>query len=94
MEDLEGYGYLKFAGYKIVDTKAAAAKDLLNSSDVNCAVSSDNALLILPGDNGGSAIFRSNETALDAARLPRVFDFISFQIKPLVSNTSFLLADV
>lgn len=88
-EDLEGYGYLTFKNYKIFDPAAAAASGDLNKSDVDCAVSSPNAILVPPKAN---AIFELNTTAMAGHNVSNFFDFVSFDIKPLVAKTDYVWA--
>ncbi|KAK3053706.1 hypothetical protein LTR09_005450 [Extremus antarcticus] len=88
IEPLESYGYLDFDGYKIFEPKSAAAKGLLNKTDVDCAVAGSNALLLMPNEHDAPFIFKANETALAGLNVSNYFDFISVGIKPLSLNGS------
>ena len=58
-ESLETYGYLDFKNYQIFDPKAAADAGKLNESDVDCAVTAPNALLLKHQNQTAPFIFVS-----------------------------------
>ncbi|KAK5165083.1 uncharacterized protein LTR77_009180 [Saxophila tyrrhenica] len=94
IQPLESYGYLDFHHYSIFDPKAAAAAGKLNKSDVDCAVTQPNALLIQPGNQTTSAIIQSNATALEGTNLNPFFDFVSLSFKPLAADVDVIFIDL
>lgn len=61
----------------------------MNKSDIDCAVSSPNALYVPPKT---SVIFELNTTAIAGHNVSNFFDFVSFDIKPLVAKTEYVWA--
>ena len=79
------YNYLSFTSYSIFKPQDPALENLISEHDLNCAVSSPNALLgSRPSEHGKGAYFQvANATAMKENRLSPFFTLKSFYIKPM-----------
>lgn len=79
------YHHLYFSSYSVLTPRAPALEGLISEYDLNCAVSSPNALLgSRPCEDCNGAYFEiANATAMKEAGLLPCFTLHSFYVKPM-----------
>ena len=79
------YHYLSFSSYSVLTPRDPALDGLISEHDLNCAVSSPNALIgSRPMENADGACFEiANATSMTQEGLQPYFTLESFYIKPM-----------
>ena len=79
------YRHLSFSSYSVLTPRDPALNGLISEHDLNCAVSSPNALIgSRPTENAEGAYFEiANATSMAEEKLQPYFTLKSFYIKPM-----------
>ena len=91
---LTKFPYMDFDRFQVINTTSSIEKGYMNSSDIDCAPSSPNAIHNIPQEHQTPAIIKSNEVALAAMGLSKYFDLVSIAAKPLTSNMEFAYVEM